>query len=435
MKIELLAPPFSGHLHPTLGLARALAPEYEVRVLSTQSMQRAIAACGLRGETILTAEDEQWMWAIANQPYAVKSHLLRMYRQLQQALQLMARLRAALLQRWTVQRPDLVIVDFTLPPAGLLALELGIPWWTSLPSPCVLEAPDGPPAYLGGLQPARHAPARALHAAARLMVRGVKRGLHAWHRREMAALGLSAIYRSDGSEAMYSPQCILALGVEALEFERQWPAALHFVGPMLCTPPLGHPEPPFQPGRRHLLVTAGTHQDWAKQRLADAACDLAKRHSDWIVHFSDGHAHRQSVQASKGPPNFLRLPFVDYERHLARYAMLLHHGGAGVLYHALSAGIPSIVYPLDYDQFDNATRLHAGCAGLRLKRLKDLPAMFLHALQDPNAFSGLSALQQAVREQMAEERTQAMVRELSTGLSVTEQTSSSFKCNRSVPWR
>ena len=396
MRIELIAPPFSGHLHPLLAIARQLACAHQVCVLSTPSVQGAIRACGLPAEAILTPQDEQLLWAIANPPHAVKANPLRMHHQLQQALRLMLRLRALLEHRWARQRPDLVIADFTLPPAGLLALERGIPWWTSLPSPCVLETPDGPPAYLGGLMPARHRASLALHGAARWLTRAFKQAMHRGFRRHMRALGLPSLYRADGTEAVYSPQCILALGVQALEFERSWPEALRFVGPMLCTPPSDHPAPPFQPGKRHILVTAGTHLDWAKQRLFDAARALAQRHPDWVVHVSDGHAQAPSAAAEQELANLQRLPFVDYERHLLRYDLVLHHGGAGVMYHAIKAGIPALVHPLDYDQFDHAARLQAHGAGLWLKRLDQLPEAFARALAEPALFQGLPRLQQAV---------------------------------------
>lgn len=401
MKIELLAPPYSGHLHPVLAIAQALAPRHEVRVLSAPSVQGAIAACNLAGESVLTPEDEKWLWAIANPPHAVGANPLRMHHQLRQALRLMLKLRQALQQRWAHERPDLVIADFTLPPAGLLARSLGIPWWTSLPSPCVLEAPDGPPAYLGGLQPARTLGAQWLQAGGRRLTRVFKQGVHALHRRDMTALGLPALYRPDGSEAVYSPECILALGVAELEFTRQWPTALRFIGPMLCTPAQQHAAPPFRAGRRHLLVTAGTHLDWAKQRLADAARDLARRHPDWEVHVSDGHAHQNDTRTDPEMPNFHRLAFVDYARHLPRYELLLHHGGAGVMYHALRAGIPAIVHPLDYDQFDHAARLQARGAGLWLRRLEDLPAAFEQACAQPAPFAGLPTLQAAVQAAIA----------------------------------
>ena len=412
MKIELLAPPYSGHLHPVLGIARALQQQHAVTVLCTPGAQQAIRACGLQGEAVLSAEAEADLWALANPPRPVRSHPLRLHAQVQQTLRLMAQLHATLAQRWAVRRPDLVIADFTLPTAGLLATRLGIRWWTSLPSPCVLETPDGPPPYVGGLVPSTGWLDALQHATARRLTRLFKRGVHAWHSAEMRALELPAMYRADGSEAVYSPERILALGVPELEFARQWPAALRFVGPMLCTPPTDLPPPPFVNGARHLLVTAGTHLDWAKQGLTDAATDLARRHPDWQVHVSQGRAGAGAPAAPGAPPNLRSLAFVDYERFLARYDMVLHHGGAGVMYHALRAGVPALVHPLDYDQFDHAARLQSHGAGLWLRRLDELPAAFERARSDPSLFAGLPALQHAVQKQIDEQRISVLVRYL-----------------------
>lgn len=399
MKIELLAPPYNGHLHPVLAMARQLQSRHAVTVLSTPGAQPAIRASGLQGDVLLSAEQEAVLWQIANPPVPVKANPLRLHAQLRQALRLMEQMRQALQQRWATQQPDLVIVDFTLPPAGLLAAELGIRWWTSLPSPCVLDCSDGPPPYLGGLLPATNRWQSLQHAAGRGLTRLFKRGVHAWQRPAMRRLGVPSIYRADGSERVYSPDCILALGVAELEFPRRWPQAVQFIGPQLHTPTTSHPAPPFVEGARHLLVTAGTHQDWIKPRLAAAAAALARRYPQWQIHVSDGHPH-DTAAAVQTLPNLHRLPFVDYARYLPRYERVLHHGGAGVMYHALRAGVPALVLPLDYDQFDHAARLQAAGAGLWLRDLRQLPDVFERALQD-DAFPGLAALQAAVQRHMA----------------------------------
>jgi glyoxylase-like metal-dependent hydrolase (beta-lactamase superfamily II) len=48
---------------------------------------------------------------------------------------------------------------------------------------------------------------------------------------------------------------------------------------------------------------------------------------------------------------------------------VVHHGGAGITYAAIRAGVPAVVLPQDYDQFDYAARIHAGGAGLLLQSL------------------------------------------------------------------
>lgn len=49
IRIDLLAPPFSGHLHPVLAMGRALCERYQVRIISTQGVASSVAASGLKG--------------------------------------------------------------------------------------------------------------------------------------------------------------------------------------------------------------------------------------------------------------------------------------------------------------------------------------------------------------------------------------------------
>ncbi|WP_372393532.1 glycosyltransferase [Xanthomonas sp. NCPPB 3582] len=390
MRIDLVAPPYSGHLHPILAIARQLAPHHDVHVISTPAAQARIQACGLRGAGVLDAHADRVLLEIANPPHAVGHNPLRLRRQLHNALGLMAQVGDALQARWRTRRPDLVIADFTLPSAGLAAQAMGIAWWTSMPSPCVIETGDGPPAYFGGLLPVTTLRQRAWHAIARRLTRGFKRSLHACYRRQMRACGLPALYRNDGSEAVYSPQCILALGVPSFEFAQRWPAALRFVGPQLCTPPSAVQAPEFLAGRRHVLVTLGTHLQWVKQRMDAVLRALAPQFPEVVFHFSDGDTAAPPRPACG---NYRRLPYVDYAQHLHRYALVVHHGGAGILYACLDAGLPSIVYPLDYDQFDHAARLQAAGAAWWLRELDGLPALLRQALASPEPGRGVRRLQ------------------------------------------
>src|SRR5262249_58186945 len=139
-------------------------------------------------------------------------------------------LRDELRRLWAAARPDLVVVDFTVPIAGLLARGLGIPWWTSMPSPCVLETRTGTPAYLGGWAPRGGLAGGLRDAVGRSLIRFFKRGVAVLFARELRALEFPGVYRADGSEAIYSPECILGLGMREFEFERDWPPAFRFIG-------------------------------------------------------------------------------------------------------------------------------------------------------------------------------------------------------------
>jgi len=57
------------------------------------------------------------------------------------------------------------------------------------------------------------------------------------------------------------------------------------------------------------------------------------------------------------PPGIRRFDLLPFSKVLPRAAALIHHGGVGTSSQALRAGIPQIVRPLAFDQFDNAARL------------------------------------------------------------------------------
>ena len=72
--------------------------------------------------------------------------------------------------------------------------------------------------------------------------------------------------------------------------------------------------------------------------------------------------HRDQVPAPL-PPGVLWLPYVPLRTLLPRCAALVHHGGVGTTAEALRAGVPQVIVPLAYDQFDNAARVVALAAG------------------------------------------------------------------------
>lgn len=68
------------------------------------------------------------------------------------------------------------------------------------------------------------------------------------------------------------------------------------------------------------------------------------------------------------PPTVLAPGFTPMARLLERSAALVHHGGIGSSARGLAAGVPQLVQPIGFDQFDNAWRLR------RLGVADELPA-------------------------------------------------------------
>ena len=406
--VLLVAPPFAGHLHPTIGIARRLSADVDVAIASTEAAQPTIRAAGVDGLVVLPGEDAR-ISAIANPPHAVGNSPRHLDAQLRENLALLGRFRDHVLAHVRRRRPALLIADFTVPVAGLCARAEGIPWWTTHASPCAIETPDGPPGYMGGWHPRHDALGRVRDAYGRLAVRTFKRTVGFLYRRQLRALGVSSLYRADGTEAIYSDERIFALGLPELELPRSWPRSLELVGPVLYTPPSDAPVPPFREGKRHVLFTLGTHLAFRKDEAAEHARRVARAHPSLEIHFSDGEA-TSARRDSQG--NFHRLGYVPYARDLERYALVVHHGGAGVMYHTLRHGLPALLLPTDYDQFDHAVRLTRAGVARTLGAPETWPDELGRAIDDPALRREAARFAGLVAAQRGEERIAERAREL-----------------------
>ena len=366
--IDWIAPPFAGHLFPILGMAKELhrLGFLRQRVISMPSIQ-APAEAALKGTGIpfvpLLPERTDDALALANATTRSFGNPLALLRQFKQCVSLLTSMREALLDLWQDgHAPDLVIADSVVPSAGSAARECGARWWTSLSSIPSMESYSGTPSYLGGWHQKDGAVWRARDAMGRATIRTFKRTAGWMARKELRSLGFDAVYRKDGSEACYSDECILGLGLRELEFPRSsWPAALRFVGGVLDSPVQHGTEAQLDPKTRHALITLGTHLLWAKDEGLRQAVALAEELQGWTVHFSHGDVHG-NVSRRVAERTFEH-SYVPYGAGLARFDAIIHHAGTGVMYSALGAGVPAVAWPHDFDQFDQAARLvHHGLA-------------------------------------------------------------------------
>lgn len=410
--IDLVAPPMSGHLHPMLGIAQRLSADADVRVISTTGAQAEIAAAGLRGLAMLVGEDAA-IAAIVNTPHAVGSNPWRLNAQLGASLTVLEKFHGDLRALWRDTAPDLVIADFTVPVAGSVAMELGIRWWTNAPSPCAMETPDGTPAYLGGWKPHPGLFWQVRDAVGRQAIRAFKRGVYWMHRHQIRRMGFPSVYRADGVEAIYSPERVLAVGLRELEFPRTYPSSVAFVGPVLYTPPYESSPPAMRVGRTHVLVTIGTHLGWRKDAVSAAVREAARALPDIDFHISDGDRN-STRQETEG--NVHRCGFISYARDLPRYDLVVHHAGTGVLSHTLAAGLPALVVPTDYDQFDYAARLEVAGVAVPVTRLDDLALLIPRVLADQAMKARCRQMQQLLAGGRAEDRVAALVSQALSGL-------------------
>lgn len=410
-RIDLVAPPFRGHLYPILGLARALREVADVRVLTTRDRMEEVAASGVEGVPLLQGR-EAAVAALADPPRRVRAHPLRLWRQFQAALSELDSVRLEMISLWQAAPPDLVIVDSVLPSVGYAARGLGVRWWTSLASPCALEPLEGTPSYLGGWKHREDWLGRWRDRGGLALIRVFKRAVFRLHRRRLRAWGVAGPYHPDGSESAYSPECIVGLGMSELELPRRWPSAFTFIGPSLYTPPQPRAATPeLEPGRPHILVTLGTHLAAEKQELRPRLQAMAEREKRWVVHFSHGDP-AAAVSNRNGSERswFREHAFVSYDAWLSRFDLVLHHGGAGVMYACVREARPALVWPLDYDQFDHAVRIERAGIGRRVHRLDDLPRVIDAVLADTALHARCRDLQARFRSYDAGAAVRARVR-------------------------
>jgi UDP:flavonoid glycosyltransferase YjiC (YdhE family) len=364
--IAFVAPPFAGHLNPLVALARgAMAAGHTVEVLTGPGKVDVVREAGVPAATLPTLGNT--LETIVDTSGRVGSNPLALAQQMRAVFGVLGGIRDDLAARWRAARPDVVVADFIAVPAGLAADVLGIPWITAIRGAFQLEGRRGPPSYLGGLEPWPGPLGAARDRLGWLAVRWGKDALAACFAPDLRRLGLRR-RRPDGGEGMYSPYRILAIELKELEFDRDWPPQVRFIGSIADNPerPMALELPS---GRPRVLVTLGTHLPWAKATLAEDAAALASQLPEVAFLVSMGRAQGADPRPRQAAANVFVYDFVPYTQYLPEMDAVIHHGGAGVTGACIHAGKPALVFPRDYDQFDFAARIAHYGLGLRVDRL------------------------------------------------------------------
>ena len=396
LSVDFVTPPFAGHLFPILQLADHLRQQgmTRLRILSTADATRAVELCGLSMIPILPG-DEDNVRNIADTKDKVGSSPVNMIRQFRKNLALMGKLKNQLQRLWTEQQPNLAIVDFTIPVAGLSAQSMGIPWWTTMPSPCVLETRTGIPAYLGGWGPRTDIIGKVRNSLGRTIVSGFKQSVRFIFAKEFRDLSIPGVYREDGRERAYSPERILGIGMREFEFNSDWPEWFEFIGPLTKSPPFPHTPPQFTTGKRHILVSLGTHILWNKEKAAAMFAKVAEHMPDCQFHFTFGKPGSMDLETRT---NISFCGYIPYDEYLSRYDAAVIHGGTGVTYSCIKAGVPILVWPQDYDQFDHAARIVHHGLGLRMKTsISDIKAKLYQLMDDKKILARVQEFQRLAK--------------------------------------
>jgi rhamnosyltransferase subunit B len=172
-----------------------------------------------------------------------------------------------------------------------------------------------------------------------------------------ATLGLGLVDRVM-HRWMHSPQLVIAFFPEWFAAAQpDWPANTHTVGFPLWdadgdVAPLAEAEEFLSAGAAPVIFTPGsagsTMQRFFKESVK-AAQHMGLR-AMLVTNYPE--------QVPKNlPPNIRVFGYLPFSQVLPRAALLVYHGGVGTLAQGIKAGIPHLVVPHGYDQFDSGWRI------------------------------------------------------------------------------
>ena len=291
-------------------------------------------------------------------------------------------------------RPDVVASSFPLFGALLAAEARRVPCAVLVPNVVALPA-EGMPPFGTGLLPPKGPLGRLRDRALNGLVdRLWNKGLPELNRTR-ASLGLAPLDRLLGQYDRADR--VLALTAAAFDFPAALPGNVRYVGPQLDDPEWVEPwTPPADDGRPFVLVAMSTtfmdHVDQL-QRAVTALGSLPVR----ALVTTGPAVDPEQIRAPEGVTVARSAP---HREVLAHADLLVTHGGHGTVVKGLVAGVPIVCMPTGRDQPDNAARLVARGAGVKVSK-KASPAKVAAAVQrvldDPSYRAAAVRLGAAVR--------------------------------------
>ena len=172
-------------------------------------------------------------------------------------------------------------------------------------------------------------------------------------RTELGLPPVDSIFRSWIHEA----DCVVALFPEWFaERQADWPSQIVMAGFPLydngAHSPLTDELLEFiETGPAPVAFSAGTANANARSFFAASveACRLAGVRGILVSHFPEQIPTRL-------PPDIMHVAYAPFGTLLPKLSAFVHHGGIGSTSQALRAGVPQLIRPTAYDQFDNSAR-------------------------------------------------------------------------------
>jgi UDP:flavonoid glycosyltransferase YjiC (YdhE family) len=269
--------------------------------------------------------------------------------------------------------PDIVVSSGLLIGPQMAAEAEGLPVFALMGNIYPMPAPGLPP-FGTGWRPARGPLGRARDVVMSRI------GRRLWDRslpvvnEARAGLGLTPL--ATLWEQLDHAERVLLLTSVDFDFPGKLPANVRYVGPRLDDPEWVEPwQPPVGDDPLVLVSLSSGSQDQLAllRKVVEALAGMAVR---GVV--TTGNAIDPIDVPAR--PHLQVLRSAPHNQVLEQAAAVITHGGHGTVVKALTAGVPQLIVPMGRDQLDNATRVTARGAGIRVK-LNTKPAAIAAALR------------------------------------------------------
>lgn len=379
--------PFPGHVIPHMTIAQALRERGHECAFYT----------GPRGGKVLDAEGIRWfpfqrlnedeLWKLLFEQQAGYVHwrsfprfqgIMRSW--LLETLPGQTEDLSAIVESW---KPDVIVCDPTMwSPILILREKYRIPVAVSCYFACKVPGPDMPPFGLGFRLPS--------NAWERAWYRGVSGFINvaaAGFRRRVNEIRRSfALPPIPVSVSEFAGSMPLYMVPSSPEFDynrSNLPESVHYVGPCLWKERKSGAAEEFTGLRRDrpwIHVTEGTIHVQAPVVLKAAARGLANLPME-VIMTTGGNREPSELEIGETASNIHIYRWVSHSELLPKTAVLITTGGAGSVLAALSAGVPMVVVPTEWDKPEVAQRVAESGAGIRLAPQKCTPERLREAVE------------------------------------------------------
>lgn len=262
---------------------------------------------------------------------------------------------------------DLLVSHVLTYAVPVIAEKLGKPWASTVLSPMVFFSAHDVPvlaqlpalARLQGLGPRFNA---GLFRLMKWIARPWSRPVDVLRRELGLPPGRDPLW-----EGQHSPSLVLAMfGARFGPRQPDWPASTVQTGFPFMEASGGELEPELErflaAGAKPIVFTLGSAAVRVPGRFFATAIRVAERMGRRAVLVAGGSAPGLRERL---PAGLMAIEWASYARLFPRAAAVVHQGGVGTTAEALRAGVPQVVMPFAYDQFDNAARVRRlGCGSV-----------------------------------------------------------------------